>query len=131
MWLPGVCGKYQAEKNKIMAGSPEGGLRYLITDFDHTQMCYRASSGYVVREIADEFLLVPVQMQEGLDDQIAVINETGKFLWERLTEGSTVKALLQSMTEEYQVSQEEALADIIEFLSKLKEHKLLQESRGE
>lgn len=101
------------------------------TGFDDTQTRYQACSGYVVREIAGEFLLVPVKTREDMEDQIAVMNETGKFLWEHLAEGSTAEALLQSMMEEYQVGAEEALADIIDFLKDLKERKLLQESRGE
>lgn len=95
------------------------------------QNSYQACSGYVVRQIADEFLLVPVRMQESGEEQIAIMNETGKFLWEQLAEGSTVDQLLHAMLDEYQVSEEEALADITEFLSNLKERKLLQESRGE
>ena len=101
------------------------------TGFDDTQTRYRAYSGYVIREIAGEFLLVPVKMRKDMEDQIAVMNETGKFLWERLAEGSTAEVLLHSMMEEYQVGAEEALADIIDFLKDLKERKLLQESRGE
>lgn len=98
---------------------------------DIAQTEYKACSGYVVREIAGEFLLVPVKMQADGESQIAIMNETGKFLWELLTEGSTVETLLHAMTKEYQVSEKDALADILDFLSDLKERKLLQESRGE
>ena len=96
--------------------------------FDNAQTVYQASPGYVVREIAGEFLLIPVQMREDAEDQIAILNETGKFLWERLQDGSTVAGLLQAMMAEYQVSEEEALADVQEFLSNLKKCKLLKES---
>lgn len=92
---------------------------------------YKASPGYVVREIAGEFLLVPVMMSESGDDQIAVMNETGKFLWERLLEGSSAEELLSSLLAEYDVSGEDALADIREFLDNLSERNLLQESRGD
>lgn len=95
------------------------------------QKCYQVNSGYVVRQIADEFLLIPVKLQEAGEPQLAIMNETGKFLWEQLQNGCTVEALLRSMTEEYQVSEKEAMADIMEFLKDLKERKLLQESRGE
>jgi hypothetical protein len=95
------------------------------------QKSYQVSSGYVVRQIADDFLLIPVKMQEKGESQLAIMNETGKFLWEQLQEGRTMEELIRAMTEAYQVSEKDAVADIIDFLNNLKERKLLQESRGE
>lgn len=92
---------------------------------------YQTSSGYVVREIAGEFLLIPVKMQEDMPEQIAIMNETGKFLWELMAQGSTVEAMLQALTEEYEVSEEDARRDIQDFLSMLKTNKLLQKCEGE
>ena len=86
---------------------------------------YKARSGYVVREIAGEYLLIPVRMQEDEGSQIAVLNETGKFLWEQLVEECTEAELVNALTEEYQVTGEEARTDIQEFLEKLKKCKLL------
>ena len=91
---------------------------------------YLGRSGYVVREVAGEFLLIPVAAQEDLPGQMAVMNETGKFLWEQLQEEKTPEQLLAAMTEEYQVSREEARADIEEFLTMLRQHQLLAEKGG-
>lgn len=96
-----------------------------------TKRSYQVTSGYVVRQIADEFLLIPVKMQGNREPQLAIMNETGKFLWEQLQECRSIEDLIQAMAEEYQVSEKEALADILDFLKDLKERKLLQESRGE
>ena len=86
---------------------------------------YKARSGYVVREIAGEYLLIPVKMQEGAGSQVAVLNDTGKFLWEQLTVECTEEELTKAVIEEYQVTKEEAQTDIQEFLQKLKKSNLL------
>ena len=86
---------------------------------------YKARSGYVVREIAGEYLLIPVKMQEGEGSQIAVLNDTGKFLWEQLVVERTEEELIKTVTEEYRVTEEEAQVDIREFLQKLKKSNLL------
>ena len=91
---------------------------------------YLGRSGYVVREVAGEFLLIPVTAQEDQPGQMAVMNETGKFLWEQLQEEKTMEQLLAAMTEEYDVSPEEARADIEEFVRMLREHQLMAEKGG-
>lgn len=91
---------------------------------------YLGRSGYVVREVAGEYLLIPVTAQEDLPGQMAVLNETGKFLWEQLQAEKTMEQLLAAMTEEYEVSREQARADIEEFVTMLRQHQLLAEKGG-
>ena len=91
---------------------------------------YLVRPGYVVREVAGEFLLIPVTAQEDRPGQMAVMNETGKFLWEQLQEEKTMEQLLAAMTEEYEVSRGEARGDIEEFLTMLREHQLMAEKGG-
>lgn len=91
---------------------------------------YLGRSGYVVREVAGEFLLIPVTAQEDLPGQMAVMNETGAFLWEQLQQERTMEQLLMAMMSEYDVSREEARADIEEFVTMLKKHQLIAEKGG-
>lgn len=92
---------------------------------------YRVKNGFLLREIAGEYLAIPVELAREDESCMAVLNEQGKFLWEQLKEPKTLSQLTAAMTECYEVSEEEARADITEFLTNLKERKLLQESRGE
>ena len=85
----------------------------------------QARSGYVLREIAGEYLLVPVELEDGSQSQMAVLNEVGKFLWELLQGEQTVDTMVSAITEEYEVSREEAEADICEFLDQLTQYQLL------
>ena len=84
-----------------------------------------ARSGYVLREIAGEYLLIPVELEDGSQSQMAVLNEVGAFLWELLKEPQTVDTMAKAITGEYEISREEAEADICEFLDHLAQHQLL------
>ena len=84
-----------------------------------------ARSGYVLREIAGEYLLIPVELEDGSQSQMAVLNEVGAFLWELMKEPQTVDTMAKAITGEYEISREEAEADICEFLDHLAQHQLL------
>lgn len=103
----------------------------MITAEEKAAPQYQSRPGYVVREVAGEYLLIPVLMQEDPETRIAVLNETGKFLWEQLKTPCSAEQLTAAMTEEYQVSGEQARADIMEFINSMQANKLVQESGGE
>ncbi len=85
----------------------------------------QARSGYVLRDIAGEYLLIPVELENGAQSQMAVLNEMGKHLWELLQQEQTVDTMVRSVTEAYEVSPEEAEQDICEFLDHLMKYRLL------
>lgn len=85
----------------------------------------RARSGYVLRDIAGEYLLIPVELENGSESQMAILNEVGKFLWELLQEDQTVETMAQAITDAYEVTAEEARNDICEFIDHLMQHQLL------
>ncbi|MBP3462723.1 MAG: PqqD family protein [Tyzzerella sp.] len=80
---------------------------------------------YILREIAGDYIIVPVGAAALEFNGMITVNETGAFLWEKLREGTTREELLHAMLEEYEVSEKEAEADIQEFLQMLQENKIL------
>lgn len=80
---------------------------------------------YILREIADDYIIVPVGKAAMEFNGMITVNETGAFLWKILTKGATKEELLHAMLEEYEVSAEEAEADIDEFLQLLQENQIL------
>lgn len=80
---------------------------------------------YILREIADDYIIVPVGKAAMEFNGMITVNETGAFLWKILTKGSTKEELLHAMLEEYEVSAKEAEADIDEFLQLLQENQIL------
>ena len=80
---------------------------------------------YVLRQIGDDYIIVPVGKSALSFNGMITVNETGAFLWEQLVEGTNKEELLRTMLETYEVTQEEAERDIDEFLDILYENEIL------
>lgn len=85
---------------------------------------YSIRQGYVVREIAGEFIAVPVDSSCGTN--IIILNPVSKFLWEELRGEKSFDELLDAMLKNYEVSKEEAEADLKDFIMQLIENGLMQ-----
>lgn len=85
---------------------------------------YTVKQGYVAREIAGEFIAVPIDSSVG--SNIVVLNEVSKFLWDELKTEKTFDELLNAMLGNYDVPKEEAEADLKDFLMQLVENNLLK-----
>ncbi len=85
---------------------------------------YSVKQGFVVREIAGEFIAVPVDSSCGA--HIVILNPVSKFLWEQLRSEKSFEELLDEMLANYSgVTKEEAEADLKDFLLQLEESGLL------
>ena len=82
---------------------------------------YKVKPGYVLREIAEEYLAVPV----GTGGEIVILNPVSKLLWERMQAPQTLDELTAAVTDE--VDPAEARNDILAFLTNLKNSNLLAE----
>lgn len=85
---------------------------------------YIIKQGYVVREIAGEFIAVPVDSSCGTN--IIILNPVSKFLWDELRQEKSFDELLDAMLKNYTVSKEEAESDLKEFLMQLVGNNLLK-----
>ncbi len=83
---------------------------------------YSIKQGFVVREIAGEYIAVPVDSSCGTN--IVILNPVSKFLWEELKEEKSFDELLDAMLKNYDVSKEEAESDLKDFLMQLIENGL-------
>lgn len=85
----------------------------------------RVKSGYILREVAGNYLVVAVG-EEAMDfNGLITTNETGAFLWNKLSSDISEQELVSAMLDEYDIDEETASADISSFISKLKEAELL------
>lgn len=67
---------------------------------------------FVLRTIAGENVLIPVGNQGDTFQGIITLNETGRFIWEKLEEGTELEEIAKGLAEEYEVSMEKAEKDI-------------------
>lgn len=87
----------------------------------------RVVDGFHVRQILDELIAVPAGDAGKIFSGIISLNEIGRFLFEALREEQTEDSLVQAVLDQYEVDPETALADVREFLERLRTAKLLIE----
>lgn len=86
----------------------------------------KIKEGYLLRNVASNYIVVAVG-EAGIDfNGIITINETGAFLWKELEKGSSESELISKLTKEYEVSEEIAAKDVSSFINTMKEAELLE-----
>ena len=86
---------------------------------------FKIRPGYVSREIAGDFLAIPVAPE--LDSSsIVILNPVSGLLWEKLQGDCTLPQLVKAVTEEFAIDEATAESDIKEFLQMLKESNMLE-----
>lgn len=81
----------------------------------------RASNDFILREIAGEFMLVPVGAAAARFNGLITMNELGHFIFSALKEEQTEAELVEKITAEYDIDADTALADLREFLQQMRE----------
>jgi hypothetical protein len=87
----------------------------------------KLKKGYLVREIADCHIVVPIGERVIEFKGIMTLNDTGSFIWNCLTEDISYNQLLSSILEEYDIDEATAKADLDEFLNVAQESGVLEE----
>ena len=86
---------------------------------------FKIKSGYVSREVAGEFLAIPVDPE--LDSSnIVILNPVSGLLWEKLQSECTLPQLVKAVTDDFKIDEVTAESDIKEFLEMLKESNMLE-----
>lgn len=87
----------------------------------------KIDENFVIRQIADEYIIVPMGETVLNFNGMITVNEIGRFIWEQLQEDLTKEELLQRIVREYEVDEQTASADLDEFLERLEAGGLLQQ----
>ena len=85
----------------------------------------KLSGEFVVRQVVDTIVAVPVGETALRLNGMILLNEVSKTIWEQLERGAELSQLLRAVTDAFEVSAEEAQADILEFCDKLRKMQLL------
>lgn len=80
----------------------------------------------ILRKIGSDIILVPVGNALRDHNGLFMLTESASFLWEKLPECSSVEELAQKLFDEYDVTEEQALADTREFINKLIELDIIE-----
>lgn len=77
----------------------------------------KIKSGFVLREIAGAPVIIPVGERVIEFKGMLMPNETGSFIWRKLTAEITYDDLLSAILDEYEVDEATARADLDGFLA--------------
>ena len=82
---------------------------------------YKRNENFVFRKIENETILVPIKDNVGDMGFIFNLNEVGAFVWEHLDGKNRLLDIKNMISEEFEVSSQEAEEDLCEFVGELKE----------
>ena len=80
----------------------------------------------VFRRINDEFLLIPLTDNIADMDSLYRLTETGAFIWEQIDGKRTVKDIIKSLTDEYEIDNEIASKDVLDFVKNMNEYLIVR-----
>ncbi|MBE6687756.1 MAG: PqqD family protein [Ruminococcaceae bacterium] len=87
----------------------------------------KIKEGYLLREVAGNFVVIPLGNDTVDFSGMITLSETGALLWKKLEEGADEAQLIKAMLDEYDVDEKTAAEDIRAFVKKLSDAGLISE----
>lgn len=87
----------------------------------------KIKDGFTLRNIAGSDIVVPVGNASKVFNGMITLNDSGAFLWSALQKDTTIDEVVAKLTGEYEVSTEQATADVQKFVDMLRENDLIDE----
>ncbi len=84
----------------------------------------KIKEGFILKTVAGETVVLPGSGTTNLDMMIS-LNDTARFLWEKLTVGAEMQELVDALLAEYEVDEETARRAVKAFIQKLEENDFL------
>lgn len=88
----------------------------------------KVTADFVLRQIADEYLLIPVGQAALQISGMISLTESGYLLYQHLQSGCSREDLIELLLGSYDVTPQQASADVDAFLEKLRKLQILEES---
>lgn len=82
---------------------------------------------FVVRQVMDNIVAIPVGQTALRLNGMILLNNVSKVIWNCLEQGTNLESAVKAVTDAFEVSDDEAQTDIMEFCEKLRKLQLLEE----
>ncbi len=86
----------------------------------------KIKEGFMLKTVADSFVVVPTGANIVDFSAMITLNETGAFLWEALKNDVTEEDLTSALMSEYEVDEKTAGEDVAEFVAVLRDKKVIE-----
>ena len=87
----------------------------------------KLSGEFVVRQIMDSIVAIPVGQSALQFNGMILLNPVSKQIWDCLEQETDLATVVKAVTDRFAVSPQEAQEDILEFIDKLRQLQLLDE----
>lgn len=88
----------------------------------------KVKSDYVLREVADQYIVVPTGASSVDFNGIITLNKSGSRLFKQLENDTTKDELISFLLDTYDVSNQKAKEDVDVFIDKLERNNILENS---
>lgn len=95
------------------------------------QIALEATNHFVLRQIVDEIILVPVSHQARQRNQLIVLNPSAAFIYEKIRAGLERDRVLMEMSEEFEGTKESFENDFDQFTKDLLSLEALREKASQ
>lgn len=88
---------------------------------------YRIKPGFILREIAGEYTIIPIGEESFISNAMMAPNDTAVFLWKAFEKPSTIEDIVVQGMQEYEVTEEMIRKSTEHFVSESLKYKILEE----
>ena len=116
--------------NELAKLSDDALSKYLNSDgYQREKKKYRIKPGYILREIAGEYVIVPVgaESKSPLENTVMAPNGSAVFIWKSFEQPSTLEDVVIQGIMEYEVEEDTIRRSIKRFISEMLEYQILEE----
>ena len=85
----------------------------------------KLKEGFVLRKVSGQTVVLPTGGDLDLNMMIK-LNDTGRFIWERLEQGAEVEELVADMLQEYDVEEATARGYVEKFVQQVRDNGFLE-----
>ena len=82
---------------------------------------------YILRSVADKTVAIEVEQGDEKTDGVITLNETGAFIFSLINDGADFDTVADKFFDEYDVTKEEAVKAVENFVEYLKNSDLLED----
>ena len=92
---------------------------------------YAISEDVVAREIEGDLIIVPLTSEVGdMEDELYSLNETARDIWDRLDGKTSLRDLINQLSDEYDASFQEIEADVFGLIKEFLKRKFFVETQS-
>lgn len=88
---------------------------------------YRIKPGFILREIAGEYAIVPVDAECLFSNAVMAPNDSAVFLWKIFQEPCTIERAVEKTLQEYDVAENKLRRSVENFVADVLKYEILEE----